>query len=437
LLLQDKRAWRSEDGSRQLSDDVNRSAAAVNVPQGGRASGQIDVMSCASAGNCTAVGYMKPPIRTILFIVTEKGGVWGTAQPVPGLASLPDYTRGGQFNDMSCPSAGNCGAGGTYAVAGHDEVFLVSEKHGFWGKAQEVPGLAKLTVGGAADISQVMCPSAGNCVGVGVFGGKNGDTRPFAVTEHNGSWGSVRTFPRITARSPDRQAYFGEVWCGSVSDCVAYGAYSVSPNQDVGFFINEKNGIWGPPATPGADIRAPERGKITGSGHIAGSSDDYLWCVSPGNCTAGGNSNSSPDPESFQPAVITETNGKWGKAQALPGVSELSANSGMAALGGIACLSAGDCTAVGFVIDANSAGDVIFLSTEKNGVWGEATELAGLPAPPAGKPLSLSDPVLACGGKGDCALGGWYSTALYPFTPYYAYLATEKNGVWGSAQPVK
>ncbi len=116
----------------------------------------------------------------------------------------------------------------------------------------------------------------------------------------------------------------------------------------------------------------------------------------------------------------------------------MSANSGMAYLGGLRCRSAGNCSATGVVVDAvNSKGDAVFLSTEKNGTWGQATELA-LPAPPPGTLLIASAPVLACGAPGDCSLGGWYSHPGYLYQPHhlYAFLATQKNGTWSNAQPV-
>jgi hypothetical protein len=45
--------------------------------------GQIDSVSCASAGNCSAVGYYTVDYTTYGFVVTEKHGAWGAAMAVP------------------------------------------------------------------------------------------------------------------------------------------------------------------------------------------------------------------------------------------------------------------------------------------------------------------------------------------------------------------
>lgn len=484
-------------------------SAAVIGTRGGSAPSEIDAVSCAWRGICSAVGDMRSPSRKILFTVSEQNGIWGTAEAVPGLAALPGYGgTTGKFTDLSCSSAGNCGAGGSYATAkgnqafvvnevhgtwrkaekvpglarlsarssvlgsmscpstgscaasgtyagthGKVEPFVVSEKRGVWGNAEDVSGLAKLNTAGQAAISHVTCPSAGNCVGVGFYTANHGreqDTGPVAVIEKNGKWGKARAFPRIIAQSPYREVFFSDVWCDPITNCLVWGASEVSPNGDAGFFINEVNGVWGPLPTYGAQLRpglSPAQpadaatignaaliGNAAEHDNVAASGDDTLSCLSPGNCAAGGNYNDGGNPEDSQPLVMTETDGKWDSGQTLPGVAALSANSGIAYLTGLRCRSAGNCSAVGWVVDGGSEGDVVFLSTEKNGVWGQAVVLAGLPAPPPGRGLTTLGPVLSCGAPGDCGLGGWYSFGKYPYSRRSAFLATQKNGVWGQAQ---
>jgi len=49
---------------------------------------------------------------------------------------------------VSCGSAGNCAAGGSYRDRnGHGQGFVVSEKNGLWSRAIKVPGLATLNKG--------------------------------------------------------------------------------------------------------------------------------------------------------------------------------------------------------------------------------------------------------------------------------------------------
>ncbi|HEY2305222.1 MAG TPA: hypothetical protein VGI05_05010 [Streptosporangiaceae bacterium] len=84
-------------------------------------------MSCGSAGNCSAGGgYANPSGQGQAFVVDQRNGTWGTAQEVPGIAAL---THGlAILESVSCASAGNCSAGGNYAVnTSHQQAFVVSE----------------------------------------------------------------------------------------------------------------------------------------------------------------------------------------------------------------------------------------------------------------------------------------------------------------------
>jgi hypothetical protein len=460
------------------------SAAAVSAPLAGSAFGQIDSISCASAGNCAAVGDVVPPSGKILFVVNEKHGIWGAAEAVPGMtALLGRHSLGAQFADVSCSSAGNCGAGGWYSpdagvirafavsekngiwgkaeqipgpaaareltqiqsvscpsagncTAGgtytpgrknpfyNTEAFLVSQKNGVWGKAEEVPGTARLNTGRSAETTQIACTSAGNCLGAGDYAGPEG-TEPFTVTEKHGTWGSARTFARLIARNTGGFAEFNSVSCPSAGSCTAAGSYEKTGNQDVVFAISQKNGTWGSiTPVPGMAALRP--------GGIGQSAIDSLSCPSPGNCTAGGDFLDPNDPELSQPFVVTEKNGNWGSAQLLPGVAALSANTNEAGLGAVICPSAGNCSADGTYNTTPAGANEAFVSTETNGVWGTATELPGIATLNQAHLLGVT--ALSCGAPGNCSLGGWYYEAIRHAKPY---LATQKNGDWSNAQDIK
>ena len=66
--------------------------------------------------------------------MSEKNGIWGTAQAVPGLGVvLGGKPSGAQFSDVSCPSAGNCDAVGAYSPSSsRTRAFVVSERKGVW-----------------------------------------------------------------------------------------------------------------------------------------------------------------------------------------------------------------------------------------------------------------------------------------------------------------
>ena len=75
-------------------------------------------------------------------MVSEKNGVWGQAIAVPGLVAL-NQAGPAAVTQVSCGSAGNCVAGGSYSDSvSHQQGFVAIEKNGVWGQAIEVPGLA-------------------------------------------------------------------------------------------------------------------------------------------------------------------------------------------------------------------------------------------------------------------------------------------------------
>jgi hypothetical protein len=127
-------------------------------------------VSCASVGNCSAGGnYALNSKHSQAFVVDETNGVWGKAQAVPGFTPR-DASESTQVYVISCPSAGNCSAGGIYSVRDNNTlIFVVDETNGVWGHAIEVPGSARIDSGGGSFITTISCPSAGNCSAGGIL----------------------------------------------------------------------------------------------------------------------------------------------------------------------------------------------------------------------------------------------------------------------------
>ena len=138
------------------AEEVPRSAT---LNTGGVA--QVNSLSCASAGNCSANGfYVTSSDSHEAFVVKETNGTWGTAKEVPGTAT---FNTGGNaaVQSMSCASAGNCSAGAGYQSSSGQQAFVVSETNGSWAKAKEVPGTAALNAGGDGEVLSVSCAAAG------------------------------------------------------------------------------------------------------------------------------------------------------------------------------------------------------------------------------------------------------------------------------------
>src|SRR5215470_5731757 len=123
-------------------------------------------VSCASDGNCAAGGSYLGKSGKQGFVVSERNGTWGKATEVRRQGAV--HAGGNVVISVSCGSAGNCAAGGSYTdSSGHGPAFIATERSRSWGKARAVAGLAALNTGGMTSVRSVSCASAGNCVAVG------------------------------------------------------------------------------------------------------------------------------------------------------------------------------------------------------------------------------------------------------------------------------
>jgi hypothetical protein len=201
--------------------------AALNT--GGKA--QLTSVSCTSAGNCSAGGYYTDKSSHIqAFVVNEVDGTWGTAQEVPGIAA---FNTGGNATVMSvsCASAGNCSAGGYFAskTGGnpHTQAFVVNEVSGTWGTAQHVA--AGLDAGGFAQVGSVSCPSPGNCSAGGYASPNSVLTDAYVLNEVNGKWGTAEVVPGTAKLNTGGAAAVNSVSCSSPGHCGAGGSYRLNP----------------------------------------------------------------------------------------------------------------------------------------------------------------------------------------------------------------
>lgn len=118
-------------------------------------------------GAGAAAGSLAPAAAGTAAGAAAQGGTWGTAAEIPGSNRL---NHGGQatIGTVSCASATNCGAGGSYtsgfsSTAPIVQAFVVNKTANIWRMAQEVPGTATLNTGGNAKINSVSCPAPGDC----------------------------------------------------------------------------------------------------------------------------------------------------------------------------------------------------------------------------------------------------------------------------------
>ncbi|HEV3443365.1 MAG TPA: hypothetical protein VG099_01925, partial [Gemmataceae bacterium] len=242
----------------------------------------INAISCAAAGTCAAGGtYREVSGNEQAFVIEEAKGSWSAAIPVPGVSGL-NIGGGGLVASISCPTPGNCGVVGDYTDShGNFQVFVDSEKSRTWGKAVIAPGLSKLNIGGAANVSAISCASPGSCAAVGYYTDVLSRTQAFLIEQQNGKWGQVREVPGTAQLNAGGHAYTLGVSCGSPGNCGAAGYYTDAATHLQAFVANEVKGDWSKaiPIPGGIALNA-------GGDESAG----YIVCQGPsgGACVASG-----------------------------------------------------------------------------------------------------------------------------------------------------
>ena len=373
---------------------------AIEVPGLGalnKQNAEVTWVSCGSAGRCAAVGdYGDGHGHLQGFVAVERHGRWRRAIEIPGLGAL----NKGKVNvwSVSCASAGSCAAGGDYEDRfGDPQGFVAVERHGRWGRAIRVPGLAALSHGGGGYVESVSCASAGNCAAGGDYFGRQASEQGFVAVERNGRWGRATVVPGLGALNKGGEAAVNSVSCISAGACAAGGEYEDRRGGKQGFVAVERNGRWG------TAIEVPGLGALNVS--IDGIGYAYVGsvsCASAGNCAAGGDYTDRQGLD--QGFVAVERNGRWGTAIEVPGLGALSPG-GSADVSEVSCASAGNCAAGGDYLDSD--GTQGFVAVELNGRWGQAIGVPGLGALNMGGFAVVFS--VSCAPAGTCAAAGYYT----------------------------
>ena len=105
-------------------------ASALSLPRGASARGGVFLtsVSCASRGNCVAVGYYGDHGKTHGLVVRERGGKWQRAANAALPKGAAPASKSHAFlNSVTCPSARFCLAGGDYSdSSGHTQGLLLN-----------------------------------------------------------------------------------------------------------------------------------------------------------------------------------------------------------------------------------------------------------------------------------------------------------------------
>jgi hypothetical protein len=301
----------------------------------------LSSVSCASAGNCTAVGdYLDSSGHFQGVLVSESSGTWRRGVKVT-LPANADTNPGVILASVSCASAGNCTAAGNYVDSSlHYQGLLVSKSSGRWGTGVEVTLPANAGSNPRVRLGSVSCASAGNCTAAGRYYDSSNSRQGLLVSKsaRTPGTGVEATLADI---APDPYVGLGSVSCASAGNCTAVGDYGDSSLTLQGLLVSKSAGMWGTgveaslPANAGSD-------PYVGLGSVS--------CASAGNCTAAGNYSDGAGNQLG--LFVSETSGTWGAGVE----ATLPANASpyqFVSLDSVSCASAGNCVAVGNYYDSS------------------------------------------------------------------------------------
>lgn len=198
--------------------------------------------------------------------------------------------------------------------------------------------------------------------------------------------------------------------CAQPGTCAAVGDYYDALGNGQAAAWSQTDGVW----APGIKLQGPSNAAdnafdtLDEGGEVA-----TLACPSSGDCTAGGEYLDRAG--NLDGVLFDEHGGRWsaGFEARMPADAFVQrypspgAETAAAIISGVACVSVGNCVAIGYYLD-NAAGieSAVFLETD--GAWSTGTTVE----PPAGSPTgSVSDELTAidCVSDGTCTAAGTYT----------------------------
>lgn len=269
-------------GAYVVTENNGRWGKAQHVPGTGGAGASVLGIACPARGDCTAAGST----FTTAFLAIQRHGTWRRAFPVPGLTALTQPGDTSFIGELSCPSPGNCTATGQYGSLGVWAGFTVTEKHGIWGNAQPVPGgsviyalschspdncaaawpgpgspglyintqtngiwgTPQLLPGTAQlngpEVEQIRCPAAGQCTVLGqttTFSPGHDTLQPFVVVQKNGTWQNAQ---RIAGTGNGNLSATFSLSCPTAGNCALGGTIPAHGGWQAAFAA-EENSTWG------------------------------------------------------------------------------------------------------------------------------------------------------------------------------------------------
>jgi hypothetical protein len=359
----------------------------------------VNSISCASRGNCTAVGSYRDDANQVQgLLLTETAGHWapGVEAVLPGNATSSSRVA---LWSVSCASAGNCTAVGNYGGRG----LLLTQTAGEWAPGVEAvfpPNVNSLS----DDMYSVSCVSPGNCTAAA--GG-------VLFTEKAGHWANGFAAPLPLDAQASRPVAISSVSCSSDGNCSAVGTYNLNFGRDIGagegVLLTKKLGTW-------RAVKALMPPDGPGEGVVLSS----ISCTSGGNCGAIGEYNINIDSCcGGESVLLMEKADTWRR-----GVKTLRPMTPKPphplSPSAVSCPSPGHCVVMSGYFSGGRNRET--LPTEAAGMWrrGAVAVLSGnLLHPPAVEGFS-------CAAPGSCAVMG----SAFHNGAWHAFLLNKVAGSW-------
>jgi hypothetical protein len=341
-------------------------AVEIGLPPGAApANDWIEAVSCPQAGSCTAGGFDDGHASQAM-IVTESKGHWHTPRtlvmPPEGKVIPP-----GQITDVTCASPGNCVAVGSYLVFTNGDgsaPFIDIESNGKWSVARRVklpPGYAVPKPFSVLD--SVSCQALGSCVAVGIYKDHLGHRQPMWLAESNGKWTQATRLSLPVNANKNTRAAISSVSCRTAGQCVAVGSYADATGSTQTVVFSRSNGKW----HRGTEVKLPADAATDPHAGLVSVS-----CPAKGSCTVVGYYQSAST--EFWAMTLTVVAGKPSTAQALTVLPADAAAQPTPSLTSVTCPAAGACIAVGeYLTNAGSFEPMII--TQASGQWTSAARI--------------------------------------------------------------
>jgi hypothetical protein len=291
--------------------------------------GELNAVRCTTSNDCTAVGYYVSGNEDRALVERWNGTSWSIQIPgSPGGAVLSE------LQGLSCPTSTECVAVGWYTT-GITDVNLAEVWNGTKWSVETPPNPSG---SGGAELTAVSCASSTACSAVGFYRNSGGTALTLAESWNGSSW-SINSTPNPSGAALSQLL---GVFCTGPGTCMAVGNYTTSSNTEVTLAESSSGYHW------------TSRATVVPSGARA-SSLSGVTCVGHSDCFAVGD---YVPVNGFQTTLDEQWNGSRWAVIDTPGVS----GAQQSVLEGVSCVSAPDCTTVGWYVNSQN----ISLTTAEN-----------------------------------------------------------------------